>query len=304
MKTLSRVFILPLFLLSTAAHGQLTLGDAESQTALVLEEGGAVSVNFTDNSAKIGYFRKVTGKEWSYGFEFKGKAVDGFSSLFDGETVKPEAEFNLSLGYQPVKHQSAEDAIQGDPDSFVRDWWSVFRIGYRRGEYKLIVEAADFSDQVVDESLDSPSVGVFFNALLRGNFLGGIGLEYGKANNYSRLKKVKAIEVRTIGTDASVTRTIEKEVQGREGTYEEFNKLSANLDLMWVPGSGLFDYQVGIDFFVRFSNGSERGSVFEPGIGLFVLKENAPSQIVAGITAQRDDANGGARLGLTAGLNF
>lgn len=284
------------------SDAQTALGDADGKTSLVLMNGGAVSVNFTDSSAKGGYLYWKTSKPFRFGVEFSGKAANGYSSLFDGEDISPEASAKLSVGYQPVKHRTAEGVASDTSNGLVRDYWLTLEAGYRRGEYTMINEEAKFGSETSQEEQDSPSVTFYANALVAGNILGGLSVGYARENNYEDLSKVEAIDTTIVATSGSTTRTTAHKVTGRSGDYQEFDEFTVNADFMWIPP--IFAKRLGIDLFVRYSSPQGEKDTFEPGVGFFIVEKDSPSRIVAGITVKRDDINDAVKLGFVAGYSF
>jgi hypothetical protein len=156
--------------------------------------------------------------------------------------------------------------------------------------------------ELTTENQDRWMATLYGNALLAGNMLAGLSVGYARKNNYSHLAWVDIVETRVVSTSESTTQTTERTITGRMGQYLEFDELTVNADLMWVPG--IFDNRVGVDLFFRYTSPEGAESTSEPGLGIFVLKDGAPSHIVGGITVKRDDTEDRMKLGLTAGYNF
>jgi hypothetical protein len=285
----------------SSTYCQSALGDANDKTSLILQNGGAISVNISENSTKVNYLVRKTSHPLRFGVELTGKATNGFASLFDGTNISPETNAKLSFGYQPQKYKTASSAINGD-SSFIRDQWMTMQIGYRRGEYALVDQNDATIAQASNKFQNSPSFFIFYNALFRGNILAGISAGYIRQNNYQTLKKIDIIYRTTIKISDTTTQNSEQTISGRSGKYTEFDEYQSNVDILWVPG--ICANRLGVDLFLRYAYSDLNQNKFIPGIGLLVVKENEPSRIISGITAQWDNESHNAKFGFVTGFNF
>ncbi len=284
---------------------QALLGDGKSESSLILDRGGHLTVNMTDKKAQVAYVHDLTGK-WNYGFDLFGRIANNVGTLFDGENISPEAGFNFTFGVKGplgprIDENSEEDVLDENKwKCTVKSDWIYVRVGYKRGSYSLFDGDRPFEDQLYTRNADLPSICLFYNVLL-GTPLLGISMHYERSNNYETLTRISSVEYTVTGSDGS-TRVLEEEISARSGDFEEFDLFAVNFDFMWVPDATRG--RLGVDIFLRVKDGGDFDSVTEPGLGFFLLEEGKPNRIVAGLTGKLKDPDNKIVLGLVAGYNF
>ncbi len=299
------VVIATLLAAGQTVQAQALLGDGKSESSLILDRGGHLSVNMTDKKAQVAYVHDLTGR-WNFGFDLFGRVANKVATLFDGENISPEAGFNFTLGVKgplgPDIDETSEEDIQdeGKWKGTVRSDWIYVRVGYKRGSYNLFDGDRPFEDQLYTRHADLPSLGLFYNVLI-GTPMLGISVHYERANNYENLARISSVEYTIIGSDGS-TRILEEEISARSGDFEEFDLFAVNIDFMWVPDATRG--RLGVDIFLRVKDGGDFNSVTEPGLGFFLLEDGQPNRIVAGLTGKLKDPDNKIVLGLVVGYNF
>ncbi len=297
MKTPLKLLVAGAMLAATAL-GQTTIGDASDKTALILEQGGAFSVNFADNSAKLGLLHDLSGKPWFAGMELSAKAKNGLGPLFDGENVSPETSAALSFG---GRYGGGNTADEVRANGAIGGWMSL-RAGYTRGAYKLYNPASPVGKRVSDRAEDLLDAALYWNKPLQViNAVVGVSLGARKASNYDDLKKVAVKETTVVEVSGATTVTSEKAIEAREGAFATFTQWECNADFFWIPEK--FGHRFGLDVFIR-AQRSQGDTYVSPGIGLFVLKEKSPGAAVGGLTVQYDDRENKTVVGFAVGYPF
>jgi len=301
MKT-SLILLLGFFVLARPLAGQSPLGDADDKTSLVQYDSGSLSVNFADKSTKISHVFRKSGEELRWGFELAAKATDGVSTLFDGDRVSPDTHAAISIGWQPINGKTEAEVQQGPPaDRLIRLFWTTLQVGYTRSNYSLYDANKTVGNRAFEGSKDLPATTLYYNALLRGNFLLGASAGWSRVTNYGDLTKVKVTETTVIDTNGSTTTTSAKTIEARSGALTVAGQWALNTDLLWVPDAT--KSRIGLDLLTRTTvNGGD--TRISPGIGVFVLKDGAPTKIIGGLTIQYDPDDHKTKVGLAVGYPF
>ena len=294
-----RILLLGLLLISSKLFASTSLGDANDESSLYMKDGNAISSNFKDKSIKLSYLKAKSDDPFGFGITLKGKANDKLSAIFDGDATNPETSISIPLSYQWILSDKPGKAA---PTSMFIDDWIVVEFKYTKGEYQIFDETKDLDNQLYKESMSSSGAVVSYNAILNGNFLFGASVEYGKANNYQGLKEKTVKTFKTVYDDETTSRITESSTTAREGIYEEFYQRKANIDLMYYPN--YFAGRIGIDAFLRYSTDEQKDSSVDPGLGIFLLKEGAPTKISGGVTVVRDKKDDETLIGLVVGYVF
>lgn len=300
MKKHILIFLLVFLLAPIKSYATNALGDANDETSLYMWGGGAISANFKDKSAKVSYFHSKSDKPLGAGITLKGKSTNNNSVIFDGQDVTPETTITIPIGYHWV---FSEKVGRIAPNGFIKDDWIFIDVKYTVGEYQMYDSSNAFDKQLYKEKMKAPSLVLSYNAVLSGNVLIGASLEFGKTNNYTSLKSKNIKTLSNIEISNSITRSSESSVTAKEGEYNEYNQTKFNVDAMFIPG--YFDNRVGFDIFARFIDSSSQDTSFlNPGIGVFLLKDGAPTKIIGGITFMRDDEENENIVGVVVGYNY
>ena len=291
-----------------------------------------------------------------WGFELSGRAANGIPNLFNNGGISSEAIGNLFVGYRFGKDKENPEANDSSSQQV------MFEIGLCRGTYNLLTltdegtpdmptpnmpAAADEgtpdmptpTNETSTETQTFPSIFLHYNKLIDKKLLGGFSVGYVRQSNYDTLDTRQLVTSRQMQqTEATPTDTEENVVISqlavREGNYEEFGTFKINADLLYVP-----DFQtqkIGLTVFLRCTfrrnvSGVNVSGVFEPGFGVFKLKEgqpqsetsepteqaneqenrisplaaaDAPWKIVYGVIGQWDADKEEVRFGVAAGYNF
>lgn len=282
------------------SYASNALGDANDESSIYMWGGGGISANFKDKSAKVSYLYSKSDKPLSLGVTLKGKSTNDASVIFDGDKVTPETTISIPIGYHWL---FSEKPGRQEPTGFIRDDWFFLEVKYTSGEYQMFDSSRVFNGQLYKEKMQAPALALSYNAITSYNVLFGTSLEYGKTNNYTDLKKKEVKTTTDVDTSGSSARVTESSVTAREGVYKEFNQTKFNIDAMIIPE--YFESRIGLDLFARYTNSSEQESSYvNTGLGVFLLKDGAPTKIVGGITFMRDDKKNENVVGIVAGYNY
>jgi hypothetical protein len=294
-----RILLLCVLLISSKLFASTSLGDANDESSLYMKDGNTISSNFKDKSIKLTYLRAKNDNPFGFGITLKGKANDKLSTIFNGDDINPETSVSIPLSYQWILSDKPGRAA---PTSMFIDDWLIVEFKYTKGDYQIFDETKDLDGQLFKESMSSTGAVVSYNAILNGNFLFGASVEYGKANNYGSLKEKTVKTFKTVYEDDATSRITESSTLARAGIYEEFYQRKANIDLMYYPS--FFSGRIGIDAFLRYSTDEQKDSSVNPGLGIFLLKEGAPTKISGGVTVVRDKKEDETLVGLVVGYIF
>lgn len=287
--------------------------------------------------------RKKSGiwKMWRFGFEMGGKSANGYTSLFKGGSVSPDARADIFAIYSFVKKKRGTVA-EANFLSFLEGQWIGIRAGYRRGEYRMKTdetsdEASDISIPIGfdDKILNGFSVFGHYNAFLWKKFFMGASIGYANDSNYSKLPQIEVSDTQTKTLKDGTSRVEKKNFTGREGTYENFRLASGSADLFWIPSfpdttekvdnessdkknSKIFALGVFGRYTRRFGGTSISSYSLEYGIGLFLFesfsKESKSDEmnplksflanLEGGIIAQYDVGEDDVKFGLVTSYSF
>ncbi len=289
MKKLNYLLFI-LFLLPCMLIGQSTFQDSEGKSSIVINQGGIGQINITDATIKIGYLYYDTKYPFRFGIEVSGKATNGFATLFKKEEVVPEAKMKISFGYHELLKKKS---------GVISDDWLTFQVGYQRGNYKLFDPAMDYEHQIRKEKFDGFSAMIYYNMILKGSVLIGISLGIERQNNYQYLEKVEINDITTVSENDKTIRRISSTQELRQGEYKKNDHFLANFDILWEPD--FFSGRLGIDLFGRYDS-TKNQKAFKPGVGIFILKKEAPTKVIGGITFEMVEKQ--LQIGLTAGIDF
>ncbi|HEY5536465.1 MAG TPA: hypothetical protein VIL99_16215 [Ignavibacteria bacterium] len=297
MKTI--IFILfTLIIFQPYINAQTGFEDADSKSSIILDKNGVSKFNITDASIKIGYLFHNSESRYRFGFDVSGKAENGIASLFENDNIAPNANLNLTLGYQTIFSQPL-DAPNLNTKYFIVDDWFTIQIGYNKAQYKLFNPLKAKEEQVQKRNFDGFNVTGYYNILFKYNYFLGVSLGFAKLNNYQSLNEVELIDKTIVIDELGFQRYINKTQKLRRGDLNIVNHILLNFDAVWIPK--FFSYRVGIDVFGRYDKFEETDS-FTPGLGIFITQEGAPTHVIGGISFSYKDKD--LKIGLISGFNF
>lgn len=282
-------------------HAQRVFEDAGGDTSIFLESGGGfIRANVTESSVRASYLFDVSNKPYRFGFEVFGKLSGKVANIFQEDRPAPGAGVRISVG---KKHLFSERPT-GVPLATRRlsDDWLTLQFGYTRARYTLLSEERSFADQVGKKNFDGFSATLAYNALFRsqrGPVLWGISGGAERKNNIEDLDEVEVNDEVFSSSEGNTQRSVIFRRNAFRGTYTEKIAVPIQSDLVWFPAK--FQSRIGTNFFVR-SNIGEGNKYIEPGVGLFLSEDGAPTRVIAGISVSVREGKG--RVGLIAGFNF
>lgn len=323
------------------AQAKKMLTDTQGKSALLTQDVGdlkkaeePLTVLFnTANSSLNGTYLWAE-HPVKFGIDLGGKAANGILSLFGSEENAREFTGNVFMSF-PLGGREDETGTAHPAKQRM-----MIELGVCRGTYSL-VESAKTSTN----TSTFPSMFLYYNRSIRKNLLAGVSAGYVRQNNYASLDTRQIVESKSAAQTKSEnspnmeTNVILNQLTAREGDYEEFDALQVNADVLFTPG--IKPHKVGLSLFFRYTYRHNIGSLFEPGFGIFNLKESAqeknleenrdaneqtatcetvnvstpknislskggdsPWKIVYGIVGQWNDDLDEFRLGAVAGYNF
>jgi hypothetical protein len=293
------IFILfTLIIFQPYINAQTGFEDAESKSSIILDRNGVSKFNITDASIKIGYLFHNSESRYRFGIDVSGKAENGIAALFENDNIAPNANLNLTLGYQTILSQSLNDSIINTSNLIVDDWLTI-QIGYNKAQYKLFDPLKAKEDQIQKRNFDGFNITGYYNILFKYNYFLGISIGFAKLNNYQSLKEVELIDKTIIIDELGFQRYINKTQKLRRGDFNTVNHILFNFDAVWIPK--FFSNRIGIDVFGRYDK-IEGTDSFTPGLGIFITQDGAPTHVIGGISFSYKDKD--LKIGLISGFNF
>lgn len=259
------------------AQAKKMLADTQGNSALLTQDVGnfkkaeePFTVLFnTANSSLNGTYLWAE-HPVKFGIDLGGKATNGALSLLGSEENAGEFTGNVFLSFPLGGCEEETDKAHPAKQRM------MVELGVCRGTYPL-VESAKTSTK----TLTFPSMFLYYNRCIRENLLAGVSVGYVRQNNYATLDTRQIVEsksaAQTKSENSSDTETnvILNQLTAREGNYEEFDALQVNADVLFTPN--IKPHKVGLSLFFRYTYRHNVGSLFEPGFGIFNLKESAPA---------------------------
>ncbi len=283
-----------------------------------------IQLDATDSSVKGRFIYHRKPSVWRFGFEVGGKSANGYTGLLDGSNISSDirADIFAIRGWIP-------ETSEADTMPFVRGQWLGFRAGYRHGDYKLVSKDIPTPSGFKDQNLRGGSGLVHYSLLIPWKFFAGVSIGCASQNNYSELRQVEVINTETLKSSDNNLQVTERSVRARDGDYEDFWLLSADIDFLWIPNlpekgsketpptkKGL-DKTIGLGAFVRFTRRVETTSMseitWEPGLGFYLFdlpdeeksaEESFISKMAGGIILRYDTGEKDIKLGLITSYNF
>ena len=276
-----------------------------------------------------------------FGFEIGGKSANGYTSLFKGGSVSPDARVDIFAIWSLHGKENAT-ATEANSAPFLRGHWFGVRAGYRRGEYRMKTdETSDETSDILipigftDKTLNGPSVFGHYNVFLRNKFFMGASIGYAHESNYSKLSQIEVSDTRMKTLKDGTSRVEKKNFTAREGTYEAFRLVGGSADILWIPSfpdttekvdnessdkktSKIFALGVFVRYTFRFGKISSSHYSLEPGVGLFFFDSFSKksesdevnplksflSKIDGGIIAQYDVGENDVKFGFVSSYSF
>ena len=206
-----------------------------------------------------------------FGIDVGGKATNGALSLSGSEENAGEFTGNVFVSFPLGGGEEETDEAHPAKQRM------MVELGVCRGTYPL-VESAKTSTK----TSTFPSMFLYYNRCIRKNLLAGASVGYVRQNNYAALDTRQIVESKSAAQTESEnssdmeTNVILNQFTAREGDYEEFDALQVNADVLFTPD--IKPHKIGLNLFLRYTYRHNRGSLFEPGFGIFNLKESAPAE--------------------------
>lgn len=288
--------VLVFFALPPCVLAQTAFIDAAGKGSIFIQGGGFGRVSINDGRATVAFLRDISTERLRYGLELSGKVSEDAASIFESNQPAPEAKLDASVG---IKHIFREIVVGQQASGPLVDDWITFQGSYGRSEFNLLAEAKPFADQVEKEKFDGGSISCSYNGLFKGSRLLGISVGAERKNNLGKLKEVEVRDEVFTSSDGSTTRAVIRVQKARRGEYKESTGAFLYTDYVWFPAT--FRSRIGIDLFTRsrFGGGDE---TFEPGIGLFLTEQDAPTRVIGGVSVSALD--GDLQVGVVVGFNF
>ena len=237
-----------------------------------------------------------------FGVDLGAKAANGALSLF--ESVENAREFTgnvfMSLPFGGSEENSGNNLT---PKQQVMLDFSICRGTYNFVKSDMSAatgqQASDMSglvDKTDTKTRMLPSMFLYYNRTFMNNVLAGVSVGYARQNNYASLETRQLVDTRPVAPAQPKTSTgketsiILSQLIAREGDYKEFNALKVNVDLLYAPG--IEPHNVGLSLFFRYTYRHSEESLFEPGFGIFNLKESTPPKKETGDESQNRTGTG------------
>lgn len=284
--------------------GIVTPPETPSEKGMFVEERD-IDFNSKDGSLKGRLVLRTKNgmwKMWRFGFEIGGKSANGYTSLFKGGNVSPDARVDIFAIYSLLKKKNAI-ATEVNSAPFLRGQWLGIRAGYRRGEYRMKTDTTsdETSDIPIpigftDKILNGPSVFGHYNVFFRNKFFMRVSVGGAYESNYSKLSQIEVTDTQMKILKDGTSRVEKKNFTAREGTYKDFGLMSGSADILWIPSvpdtsetvdnessdkktSKIFALGVFVRYTHRFGELSISPSgemsilrySLEPGVGLFLF---------------------------------
>lgn len=260
------------------AQAKKMLADTQGNSALLTQDVGnfkkaeePFTVLFnTANSSLNGTYLWAE-HPVKFGIDLGGKATNGALSLLGSEENAGEFTGNVFVSFPLDGWEEETDKAHPAKQRM------MVELGVCRGTYPLVESA-----KTRTKTLTFPSMFLYYNRSIRENLLAGVSVGYVSQNNYATLDTRQIVEsksaAQTKSENSSDTETnvILNQLTAREGDYEEFDALQVNADVLFTPN--IKPHKVGLSLFFRYTYRHNGGSLFEPGFGIFNLKESAPAE--------------------------
>lgn len=274
-------------LLETVEGDEITLNPLGLNNSLVLGNlnSSEQSLQFKTIFALPNKTGVTTNRFFTLGL--KGKPSDGIFTAFSGGNFN--ASTNINLSYSRIHLFSNKDK---EASKFI-DFFSI------KAEYnvnKLTVFRTDtlFKNQINNFNFEGGGLSFNYNALISGKNLLTFSIGYQQKNNYTKLETTEIQDYKTIvDTTTGTTRQYGKVVNGKMGTYKEFESFPIRFGYTYCP-SEIEEDKDKLKFGFSLYYSSEFGKFIPShnfGSLIFLTKQNDKSGIRAPIIGLGIQAN-------------
>lgn len=296
MKYFSILLIWGVLTCVNPVHARKVLADVRGNSALLNEDVGDLKkmektftflLNTANSSLNGTYLWEAPEKfPAKFGIDLGGKAANGALNLFENfESEENASEFTgkvfMTFPLGKVNKKAECSSTQR----------MMIELGMCRGTYNFVekVMSTDTGEAETDEERATPaimdkisvethtlpSMFVYYNRNIQSNILAGISVGWLRMNNYASLESRQVVESEpaapTESSPDTLTNIVHSRQTARTGDYEDFNALQVNTDVLFVPKIKL--KPVAFNLFFRYTFREGRGDLFEPGFGIFKIKE-------------------------------
>jgi len=260
--------------------------DTKGETGLALGTAGVVAINAKDESISFSYgvpvFKSTDAKAPKHymGASAKGKGKNGLAAILKNDEFQYDGNIGLFYFTDWVINDDVTLQWHGSAD-------------FLFNQFKLFDSSASipFSKQVYDQNKSGYKLTVGANLLAtvgKLSCLGGLSFNGGNKNNTGDLKAIEVATYTTMVDPLTLqTRIIQKDKSTAYSIKEykpSLGYFNINMDL----GAQVFKQGL-LMFHPRWSVQEERKPQFNPAIGLYFTKSQAPLDVVAGIQLQVSD---------------
>lgn len=285
------VLLLVSFITGMAQVG--VVQDAKGETSLVIKDD-IVAINAQDGSISFsgGFQLKRTDgcdkpRNW-IGITGKANGKDAIASVVKQGDFKFDGEFGAYFFQTTINDECSTDTVKS---AKIFQWYGALNMTIT--QFSLFDSTQVYLDQLSDRSKVGPKVNFGLNYYpgdlkIMGRKIGasilGASINFGSAGNLGDLDPYKITTVATYpgpGTQTRLVQSNEKTVYRYADYVDNLSYLNINLDL----GIIVFE-RFPIIFQSRYSANTQRKPQWNPGIGIYLNKDGAPTEIVAGFQYQ------------------
>ena len=287
------------FLVGTGrAQAQKILSDTKGRSALLNESVGNFKkreeplmflLNTANSSLNGNYLWENPEKSPAkFGIDFGAKAANGALSLFESLENAREFTGNVFMSF-PLggdKEEMDENLLPKQQMmiefSICRGTYNFIKSDMSTATRQKTSDMSGLTDKTRTETRTLPSMFVYYNRGILNNLLAGVSVGYLRQNNYASLDTRQIVESQPLAqtedrnSSDMETNVILNQLTSREGNYEEFDALQVNADVLFTPD--IKPHKIGLSLFLRYTYRHDIGSLFEPGFGIFNLKESIPPE--------------------------
>jgi hypothetical protein len=277
-----------------AIHSQTSAyQSADGTSAIFLNNAKAnLVLNVSDSKFNVGYLIEQAARSPEFGIHFSGKPnSDVTAQIFQSANSPAEIDGGGSLGWHGIFFPGAG---QAKPTDHLRDDWGLVDITYTRSTFDTVATA---STTAVAQHFNGFTILPTYDALFNFpgiNFLMGLAAGVNRTNNVSSLKSVEVTTTETQGSTISVV----QQQSAYLGNYTTAIGAPVYSDFVVIPKKT--DW-LSFDAFER-SNVATANRYAEGGLGLFLSKPSAPTQVLGGISLGWKD--GKRTVALVGGWSF
>lgn len=280
------------------AQAQKILSDTKGRSALLNESVGSFKkreeplmflLNTANSSLNGNYLWEDPEKSSAkFGIDFGAKAANGALSVLESLENAREFTGNVFMSF-PLGRDKEEMDENPTPKqqmmvelSICRGTYNFIKSDMSTATGQKTSEMSRLTDKTRTETRTLPSMFVYYNRGILENLLAGVSVGYVRQNNYASLDTRQIVESQPLAqtedqnSSDMETNVILNQLTSREGDYEEFDALQVNADMLFT--SDIKRHKIGLSLFFRYTYRHNVGSLFEPGFGIFSLKESIPPE--------------------------